>query len=217
MKRNKCKTGNNDVHNDLFISLKRSLQAFQSNRIRSTYEDIRQDPEYEMLGEFFFNKLYAPEDFTLRNTSIKKLHKALDGKLYKGIIAGAAKVIELHEITDSLDNLMVDKMIEHGMGPGTTMEEYKQIYRSLDNYDQRIYQINLGAEVTRIFHSLSGKWVVGISLKTVKTAAVLFNIQPVIHFVYDGYKSFKKINNIDYFLDTVLEREITWHNEIWDS
>jgi hypothetical protein len=208
---------NNETHSDLFKLLKRSLQAFQSKRLSNTYEDIKQDPEYALIGDFFFNKLYAPEDFTFRDTSIKKLHAALDGKVYKGMVTGVTKVIELHELSDRLDNLMVDKMIESGIDEGMTMEEYQKIYRALDNYDQRIYQINLSAEVTRIFHKLSSKWIVGVSLRTVKTAAIVFNIKPVIDFVYDGYKSFKNLKNIDHFIDTILEREIAWHNRIWSK
>lgn len=198
-----------------FDSLKLALQTFQSKRIKETYEDIQQDPEYELIGDFFFNQLYAPEDFTFRDTSIKKLHKALDGKIYKGMITGVTRVIELHELSDSLDDLMVCKMMEMGIDENLTMEEYQKVYRSLNNYDQRIYQINLGMEVTTTFHKLSHKWIVGISLKTVKTAAALFNIKPVIDFIYAGYEAFRKIKNIDYFIDTVLERETAWHNEIW--
>lgn len=84
------------------------------------------------------------------------------------MVKGVTKVIELHEFSDSLDDLLMHKMIESGINEEMTMEEYQKIYKALDNYDQRIYQINLGAEVTRIFYKLSRKWIVGISLKTVK-------------------------------------------------
>ncbi|MCK5684377.1 hypothetical protein KAJ27_09655 [bacterium] len=203
--------------NELFESLKLSLQAFQSTRLGSVYEDLKLNPEYKSIANFFFNKLYAPEDFTFRDTSIKKLNNALDGKVYQGMVKGVTRVIELHELSDKLDDLMVYKMIESGIDNDMTMEEYQYIYKSLDNYDQRLYQINLIGEVTRTFHKLSQKWIVGISLKTVKVAAMMFSIKPVIDFVYDGYTSFKTIKNIDYFADTILEREIAWHNEIWSK
>ena len=219
--RNNIEQGNSMLDDknqgELFKSLKLSLQAFQSKRLSQTYEDIKQNPEYALIGDFFFNKLYAPEDFTFRDTSIKKLHKALDGKVYKGMVTGVTKVIELHELSDRLDNFMVDKMIESGIDENMTMEEYQKVYRSLDNYDERLYQINLGAEVTTTFHKLSRKWIVGVSLKTVKVAAMMFSIKPVIDFVYDGYSSFRTIKNIDYFIDTILQREIAWHNEIWSK
>lgn len=200
-----------------FLKLKRALQTFQANRLNSTYEDITKDPQYAMIGEFFFTKLYAPEDFTFRDTSIRKLHAALDGKVYEGMVTGITKVIELHELSDFLDDLMVQKMIETGVDEHITMEEYQDIYRSLDNYDQRIYQINLSAEVTRIFHKLSRKWIVGISLKTVKAASILFDIKPIIDFIYDGYTSFRQFKSIDFFVDTILKRETAWHNEIWSG
>lgn len=198
-----------------FIKLKRALQEFQAGRISRTYKDIETDPEFAKIGNFFFNKLYAPQDFSFRDTSMKKLHKALDGKIYKNMLTAVTKVIELHDISDAQDDLMVKKMIESGVDESITMAQYQNIYVSLDNYDQRVYQINLSAEVTRIFHGLSKKWIVAVSLNTVKTAAVMFGVKEIIDFIYDGYVSFKAIDNIDYFVDTMVERELAWHNEIW--
>lgn len=202
---------------DSFLELKRALQAFQSQRLNRTYTDLKQDPEYTKIGDFFFNKLYAPQDFSFRDTSMKKLHKVLDGKIYKNMLTAVTKVIELHDMTDVQDDLMVEKMMEKGVDETMDMDQYQDVYRSLDNYDQRIEQIRLSAEVTRIFHGLSKKWIVAVSLKTVKTTAVLFGIREIIDFIYDGYVSFKTIDNIDYFIDTLVERETAWHNEIWSN
>ena len=208
---------NHVISTDNFIKLKRALQDFQSRRINRTYKDIEADPEFAKIGNFFFKKLYASEDFSFRDTSMKKLHKALDGKIYKNMLTAVTKVIELHDISDEQDDLMVKKMIETGVDEGMTTEQYQKIYVSLDNYDQRIYQINLSAEVTRIFHGLSKKWIVAVSLKTVKTTASLFGIKEIIDFIYDGYVSFKTIDNIDFFVETMVQRELAWHNEIWET
>jgi hypothetical protein len=202
---------------DSFLKLKRALQDFQSNRINDTYRDIETDPEFSKIGEFFFKKLYAPEDFSFRDTSMKKLHKVLDGKIYKNMLTAVTKVIELHDISDEQDNLMVEKMIAAGVDESMTMDQYQEIYRSLDNNDQRIYQINLSAEVTRIFHGLSKRWIVAVSLRTVKTTAVLFGIRDIIDFIYEGYVAFKTIDNIDFFVDTMTQRELAWHHEIWSG
>ena len=209
--------GNEITQTDSFLKLKRALQDFQSNRINDTYKDIETDPEFSKIGEFFFKKLYAPEDFSFRDTSMKKLHKVLDGKIYKNMLTAVTKVIELHDISDEQDNLMVEKMIADGVDEAMTMAQYQEIYRSLDNNDQRIYQINLSAEVTRIFHGLSKRWIVAVSLRTVKTTAVLFGIREIIDFIYEGYVAFKAIDNIDFFVDTMTQRELAWHTEIWSG
>jgi hypothetical protein len=102
--------------------LKRALQAFQSARLGQTYQDLMNDPQYEKIGHFFFEKLYAPEDFSFRDTSIKKLHKLLKGKVYSGIISAVSKVIELHELSDLLDDRMVEQMMAMGIGEDMDME-----------------------------------------------------------------------------------------------
>ncbi|MGB5983781.1 MAG: hypothetical protein WBG37_00635, partial [Desulfobacterales bacterium] len=152
---------------ELFLQLKRSLQTFQSVRLNRSYADLKNDPEYARIGRFFFEKLYAPEDFSFRDTSIKKLHALLNGKVYAGMISAVSKVIELHELSDMLDDRMVEQMIALDIGANMDMDQYQEVYRSLDNYDERLYQIALGREVTRHFHRLSKKWSVAISLKTV--------------------------------------------------
>jgi hypothetical protein len=206
-----------ETDHEEFVRLKRALQAFQSARLGQTYKDLMNDPQYEKIGHFFFEKLYAPEDFSFRDTSIKKLHKLLRGKVYSGIISAVSKVIELHELSDLLDDHMVEQMMARGIGEDMDMEQYQTVYRSLDNYDQRLYQITLGAEVNQVFYKLSKKWVVAVSLNTVRTAAHLIGMGKIIDFIYEGYAGFRAIKNIDYFIETVNTRERAWHNEIWSN
>jgi hypothetical protein len=97
------------------------------------------------------------------------------------------------------------------------VEQYQAVYRSLDNYDQRLYQIGLGAEVTQVFFKLSKKWVVAASLNTVRTAAHLIGMGKIIDFIYEGYEGFRAIKNIDYFIETVDKREHAWHEQLWSK
>lgn len=200
---------------DTFIKLKKALQIFQSKRLNKTYKDLKQNPEYIEMSNFFFNKLYAPKDFTFRNESIEKLHRKLNGKLNYKIINAVSKVIELHYLSDKLDDEMVLKMMDLCIDQNMDLKEYQKVYKALDNYDQRIYQINLGAEITPFFHNLSKKWIITVSLEAVKKASYFFDIKQIIDFVYEGFNAFKKINNIDFFVNTIVKREIAWHNEIW--
>jgi hypothetical protein len=205
------------AENSDFQRLKRALQAFQAARLNATYTDLKNDPQYEKIGAFFFEKLYAPEDFSFRDASIKKLQKMLKGKVYKGMVSAVSQVIELHELSDRLDDRMVADMLAAGIGPDMTMDQYQAIYRGLDNYDERVYQINLSTEVTRAFHRLSRKWIVALSLKTVRTTAHMIGMGKIIDFIYEGYEGFRVIKSIDFFVDTVLERELAWHEKIWQG
>jgi hypothetical protein len=203
-----------------FNVLKKQLQKFQSERLKATYEDIMTHPEYEKIGVFFFDKLYAPEDFSFRDASIKKLHTFLKGKVYKGMVSAVTKVIELHELSDMLDNRMTEKIMEKetpkdNTPPEITMDLYKSTYKSLDNYDQRVYQIKLSTEVTRAFYQLSRKWIVGVSLKTVHGASQILGMGKIMDFIFQGYQAFRSIKHFDYFVETIEKRELEWHDGIW--
>jgi hypothetical protein len=203
--------------NDRFFQLKRTLQAFQSERLNTTYADLKQDPEYAKIGVFFFEKLYAPEDFSFRDASMKRLQKVLEGRVYRGMVAAMHQVVELHELTDRLDDRMVAGMIAAGIGDDLDMDQYRQVYRGLDNDAERRYQIDLSLEVTRAFHGLSRKWIVAISLRTVRTTARLLGMGRILDFIYEGYDGFRVIKNIDYFVDTVGQRETAWHASIMND
>ena len=200
-----------------FVDVKRALQGFQAARLNATYADLKSDPQYEKIGVFFFEKLYAPEDFSFRDASIKKLQRVLKGKVYRGMVSAVSQVIELHELSDRLDDRMVDDMLAAGIGPDMDMDQYQMIYRGLDNYDERIYQINLSTEVTRAFHRLSRKWIVALSLKTVRTTAHIIGMGKIIDFIYEGYEGFRAMKSIDFFVDTVQARELAWHEKIWQG
>jgi hypothetical protein len=194
-----------------FMELKRALQAFQAARLNKTYTDLKNSAEYGKIGRFFFEKLYAPEDFSFRNTSIKSCTSSCTGKIYTGIISAVSKVIELHDLSDSQDDRMVEQMMAMGVGVDMDMEQYQEVYRSLDNYDERLYQIELGGSHAQVFHRLSKKWIVAVSLNTVRTAAHLIGMGKIIDFIHEGYTGFRAIENIDYFVETIDRRERAWH------
>jgi len=198
-----------------FIAHKQALQEFQRRRIDDTYADLKQDPQYRELGRFFFEELYGNDDYSFRDTSIRKLHGVLKGKIHKGIIAAVDQVLELQELSEDLDDRMTEAMIKAGTGPALTMETYAEIYRSLDNYNQRLYQIDLTTDVTRAFFRLSHKWVIGISLKTARSASHLMGLGAIMDFVHQGYTAFQTISDIEPFIDTVRRREKAFNEAVF--
>ena len=200
---------------DTFEQYKRALQAFQAERIRHTYEDVSRMPQYTRLVNFFFEQIYGPQDFSFRNQSIKTLHQKLSGFLKGEIINEIGRVIELQDLSDTLDNQMVEKMLELGVEPPLTMESYEKVYRSCDNYQQRVYQINLMVEATRGIHRLSQMPFIGWTLKLVRNAAHLAGMGQIMDFLTAGYQAFHSVKNIDYFLETVARRERVLNEQLF--
>lgn len=206
-----------DKQDDNFLQIKQTLQEYQAERIRKTYADIERLPQYTKLAHFFFDEIYGPHDFGFRNESIKSLHHKLSGFLKGEIINAVGKVIELNDLSDELDNRMVNKMIEFKIDSKLNEEKYKAIYQSLDNYDQRIYQINLLVDSVKAVHHVSQMRLIGLSLKIVQRAAHFAGFGKIMDFLYNGYEAFHSIKDIEFFANTILERELEINDRMFDK
>ncbi len=198
-----------------FITLKRGLQRFQSERLVQTYADLTADAQYTAIGDFFFSRLYGPGGFSFSDTKIESLRQAVDGKIYRPVTLAMDKVLDLRELSDHLDNRMAEEMRACHLGPDLTPDQYQTIYRRLDNYDQRIYQIDLAVDATRTIHQLSRKWMVAVALKTVHLATHALNLGDIMDIINEGYAAFRQVRRIDPFLEALSRREKAWHRHLW--
>lgn len=198
-----------------FLALKEALQQYQIERLRQTFADIEETPEYTRLAHFFYEEIYGHQDFGFRTEGIKTLHHKLSGLLKGEIIEAMGKVIELNELSDTLDDLMVEKMAEMGIQPPLDERKYQEVYRSLDNYEQRVYQINLLIEVIKEMHHISRMRFIGLSLKVVSKAAHVAGFGKIMDFLYAGYEAFHSAKDIDFFAETIRERELAINRRLF--
>lgn len=198
-----------------FETLKRRLQQFQAGRIRATYADIAQIPQYVLLGEFFFTRIYGPQDFGFRNHSIKTLHQKLHGVFRGEIIDTMAKVIELSDLSDELDDLMVNTLLRGKPGAEWDEAVYGAVYRLCDNYPRRVYQIELTVDAIRRVHRMSRIRMIAWILRAVRSVAQLAGMERIMDFLSDGYEAFHRVEDIDFFADTVAERETARNEQLF--
>lgn len=206
-----------DKQDDTFSLLKHALQEYQAQRIRRTYADIERMPQYTKLAHFFFDEIYGPRDFGFRNEGIKSLHHKLSGFLKGEIINAVGKVIELNDLSDELDNRMVDRMKQMSVDPELNDEEYRKAYQSLDNYDERVYQINLLADSVKAVHHVSRMRLIGLSLKVVHRAAHFAGFGKIMDFLYDGYEAFHAVKDIEFFAGEILKRELEINDRLFNK
>lgn len=195
--------------------LKKRLQDFQAKRIRDTYADLMEMTQYGKLGHFFFEQIYGSHDFGFRNESMRSLHRKMSGILKGEIVDTVGEVIELHDLSDALDNRMIEVMTECGIGPDLTMDEYEEIYRICNNYKERVRQIRLMIDCIRGVHHLSQMRFIGLSLKAVRAAAHIAGMGEIMEFLIEGYDAFRSAKEIEGFTEEVLTRETALNNKLY--
>jgi hypothetical protein len=184
-----------------------AMQAFQSQRLRRDYRDLSAMAQYTPVGEFFFEEMYGPRDFSDRDSSARKLQSYLH--LFPGVhLRDIEEVLDLLELTVRLDDHLA--RVFHANAVPLDFDEplYETYYRKQDNYDERLRQLDLVRScLLNVFH-LSRSTLLGIALHRSGLIARLAGIGPVHTFLTKGYDALRGVQEITHFSDTIYTREL---------
>lgn len=202
---------------DLFTKLKTALRSYQVGRLRNTYADLLASSQYREICEFFFTDIYGTQDFSRRNRAFIKLSYFLKDAMGARIFSGIEMLIELNELTEILDDRMVEVLLGMGVSEQFSDEQYEQAYRKCDNYEERVRQISLTVTSTTFMHGMSKLHAIGFIIKGVRLAAIFIGVGEVMSFLERGYSAFSSVEDIDTFTSIIEEREMTRLNQIYEE
>ncbi|WP_298819274.1 FFLEELY motif protein [Chloroflexus sp.] len=191
-----------------------ALQIFQSNRLRRDYQDLSEIPEYEPLGEFFFNEMYGPRDFSQRDQEGRRLQHFL-GMLPGVHLRDLEEVLELLDLTYQLDDDLARLMQAAQVGTDFDETTYEHFYRLADRYDERLRQLTLIRSSLYNVFRLSRSSMLGMALRRSHFIARLAGIGHVHTFLRRGYEALQHLAAIDHFAETIYQRELDRLNRIY--
>ena len=192
-----------------------ALQVFQSRRIRRDYDDLAVIPQYEPVGEFFFTEMYGPRDFSDRDAGARRLNHII--QMLPGVhLNDVEEVLDLLELTNVLDDSLTALMLDLEIGIDFDEAAYEYAYRVADNYDARLYQLNLVNNCMHNVFRLSRSHLLGIGLHRSRMLAALAGIEAAHAFLVKGYDALRDVSDINHFATTVRLRELERLNRIYD-
>lgn len=185
------------------------LRVWQSERLAKTYDDFLRQPRYRLAALFFLSDVYAPRDFSQRNYDIQKAYDSMRKAVPERVLHTLAETIELHEFTDELDTKLARALTEQlGVTDTITVEQYAAGYRICNNYDERVRQIKMIAEIGRGVDRLVRLPFIGLTLRLAHTPANLTGWHELQNFLERGYAAFKTMKGSEGFLGAVERREL---------
>ncbi|MCG8351839.1 MAG: hypothetical protein MI924_29085 [Chloroflexales bacterium] len=192
------------------------LQIFQSARLRRDYSDLAAQPQYYSVSDFFFTQMYGPHDFTERDAGARRLHHFIH--LVPGVrLRDVEEAVELLELTSKLDD-DVARWLQALNAPFDFDEPtYECAYFQADNYEQRLYQLNLVHATLLNMHRLTNIPFLGFALRQARFVALMSGMEALHTFMVEGHTALLPVQNIRYFADTVYERELQRLNRIYAS
>lgn len=184
-------------------------------RLKRDFRDLRMSPEYGPFAEFFATEIYSARDFTERNDSFRRLTSQFRALLGEEIYTGLVRLLDLHSLTDRLDDRMAEALQSMGLPTDFTEGQYELAYRQLDNYAERREQIDLIAESLHFTHRISQMALIGVALKSARLAAGLFSKDRTVDLLEQAYKTLRHIDDIDTLVGEIARRELARLDRIY--
>lgn len=193
------------------------LQTLQSGRLRQTHGDLAQNPRYSALAEFFFQDIYGPQEFHERDARFRQLYSKLVTIVGERPLALMREAIELVELTEVLDDYLLDVLILHGKARTLTLEDYEWAYRVCDNYQARVEQIERTGATLRAVGELGRLPLIDWQLNALRLPANRLGWTPTLDFLIRGYKALRRAGDIEPFIATLETREMARLTRIYQG
>ncbi|GAB4158678.1 MAG: hypothetical protein Fur005_13670 [Roseiflexaceae bacterium] len=185
---------------------KLALQQFQSNRLRRDHADLAAEPQYQAIGEFFFNEMYGPRDYTARDDQARRLRQFVH--VVPGLtIRDVEPALQLLDISYRLDESVVEQLMLLEAPLDFSEELYDRAYRLADNYDERVDQLELVRTALYNVFRTANKPLIRLAIERTEQLAQVVGMAEIHRFLWRGYESIQSVRDIYRFVETVYVRE----------
>lgn len=185
------------------IQAVRKLQTWQTKRLLITHDDLWHSKRFKPGMQFFVDEIYGPKDFSQRDNELARVVPKMAKLLPEAALLSLEAALRLNCLSLELDIAMVQQLGNEEIN----RNNYFDCYRQSDNQSKREEQItlleNLGFDLAQVVKISGISAVLMISRKPAKVAGVAS-----LHgFLEKGFKSFKKLGDVDDFIDPIVSRE----------
>jgi hypothetical protein len=194
---------------------KNAVQDFQVRRLKRDFRDLRLSAEYGPLCDFFATEIYSAKDFTERNAGFRRVTTQFRSIIGDEIYHGLIRLLDLHALTDRLDDEVAAYLADRGTPTEFTESQYEKAYRALDNYEDRRLQIDMIIDSFHFTHHVSQMTFIGMVLKSARIATGLFTKDHAIELLDRAYWLMRDVKDIGPFVAEIERREIARLDRIY--
>jgi len=186
----------------------RTLQAWQCRRLEDTHADMAANPRYAPGIRFFIEDLYAPRDFSDRDTEIEQALPYMTRLLPESVLETATTAMKLYVLSRELDRNMVQALFVDLRVTEIDPASYAEAYRICDQFAERREQIRLIGELAeRLEHYVRSRFLIA-TLRMARAPAALAGLGDLQSFLERGCSAFHHMRGSEHFVRTTVTREL---------
>jgi hypothetical protein len=183
-----------------------TLQAWQRQRLASTYADLISQQRYRAAGVFFLEELYGGLHFRERDQEMERVLPAMVRMLRDDMLLVLAEAFELQTLSLRFDIEMTRIFAEAGWRD-LDERRYGEIYRRCGRAEDRARQIDLirrlGLELNELVHHR----LVLMLIRMLRGPARAAGFGRLQGFLEEGLQAFREMGDGTDFILTIWHRE----------
>ena len=191
--------------NPILAGALQRVAAWQSRRLRMTYEDLATQNRYADAVLFFQSDLYGSDEFAQRDADLARIVPVMVRMLPERVISTVAKAVELHALSQSLDRSLLARLPR--ADGQFSVAEYCKAYRRTGKRLERERQIRLIGEIGSELAGFVKKPLLRTGLRVMRQPARMAGLAALQDFLERGFVAFGKMGDATEFLATIDMRE----------
>lgn len=192
------------------------LQQWQQARLAQSFHDLLQQPPYRPAITFFLTELYGGLDFRQRDQDMDRVMPVMKRFLPDKVLSIMSEAFELQAMSLQFDMQMALCMARNSISQ-LDMDGYCEVYRAGSDRSGRERQIIL---IRKLGYDLD-KWVnkrlVNTLVRLLRGPAHAAGFGKLQQFLEAGLGSFRELEDVSYFNETIYQREWTSMQKMFDG
>jgi hypothetical protein len=189
-----------------------ALRLFQAKRMAETHADLLSARGTRAAAQFFLSDLYSADDLTQRDANLQRVIPAMEQLLPAAALATVAEAVALDALSEQLDAAMALRL-----GEKFTESDYIVAYRETGTRKEREHQLHHVESVGAALCDLVRIPLLGSTLAMMRSPAKMAKLGELHSFLERGFKSFKALKDPHAFVATIICRERTIMNNLYEG
>jgi hypothetical protein len=191
----------------------RKLQTWQTNRLLTTHDDLWNSKRFRSPMQFFADEIYGPKDFSERDIELARAVPKMAKVLPKKGLQSLQTAIRLNSLSLELDIALAQKLGNEAINRNSYFDCYRQSGSQFQREEQIKLLETLSFDLPKVVKTPGISVILRLSRKPAKIAGV-----GVLHeFLENGFNSFKKVGDVNDFINPVINRERAMMNALFSA
>ena len=190
-----------------------AVKRYQHQRFQRDYAALLDSARYHVATRFFLDELYGPGDFSARDAEFERVIPWMAHLLPDRVMRTIASLIELHALTEELDQQMADVSRSANLDERSYREAWRRMGRRDDRDRQLALLLAVGGDLDR--HTRSKALVA--TLRLMRHPAQAAGLGRLQNFLEAGLSAFAAMGGAGEFLRTIEANEARTINDLFDE